>query len=271
VFNGIREPRLGEGISKTGSISKNALSRTVAAILELNKIAERKGAERIIGFGTEVFRRADNGESVAREIGRVIGSKISILPPEMEAQLAFRGAMINLERESANLVIDIGGGSTELARGNDSPAITKSYPIGAVVAEEICGAVPPIDESSINCLFSLIEDRIDSNLNSERINRIVGVGGTITTLAAIKLGLDEYMSECIHGSILTTEWLESFFDEMSRKTIRDIERLIPFAPKRADILLPGTAILIHILNSLNFGQITVSDRGARWAIIYMSV
>ncbi len=305
-YQDIREPRLGEGIACSARISDVAYERTVAAVRELIAEAHENGAEQIIVFGTEVFRRAENGKEVAFKLGEAIGFEIKILTSEEEARYSFIGGISGLPepdgrcRAEYNVIIDVGGGSTEIAFGRVTLEHFNSLPIGAVVLAESCGAFPPISSSKQKILFGKIEEELDklssiiqgksslqggrgeaclarvSNVEiasaydpamTSRTERFIGIGGTITTLAALREQTMEYRGDEVHGVMLTRSWLEGIFQELVGLNDTEIARMIPFAPARAKILPAGTAVFLSVMERLGADELIVSDRGARWGML----
>ncbi len=270
VSNCIEEPRLGEGFHETGLISERATKRALSSLSRIVEKARAAGAAEIVPFGTEIFRRATNGDKIAGEMGKLLGKRVRILSPEEEAKYAFFGAVSGLEAGVARLIVDVGGGSTELVYGKTTPERWRSFPIGAVVLEEECGAVPPLTDRARKRLSSVIEGAFDGISFFPQGVEMVGVGGTITTLAAFKNGLDKYIPEKVHGTVLTVNFLTETFETLADMPVGKIAALIPFAPARADILLSGAAIFLYILHKTGSNEITVSDRGARWSILLES-
>jgi len=267
VWNGISEPRLGEGVDASGKISDGPLDRTAKAVVFFAAKARAMGVETIIAFGTQALRTASNGIEAADKLSCAVGTKVELLDPEEEARFAFIGATSDMSHNKPTTVVDIGGGSTEIAWGVSEPTGFVSLPIGALVLTESCGALPPISDRALRALRDRIDSVVRAIPSAASGNRIVGVGGTITTLAALYMGLEEYSSERIHGVTVSAEWIRSAMKGFEEMGIEDITARIPFAGKRAKILPSGTAIAYAILEHLHASDIIVSDHGARWGII----
>jgi len=262
----IREPRLGRGLWESGRISADSITSTKKALRELAVVARDCAAERIIAFGTEVFRGSNNGVDVARELGENCGLDIRILTAEEEARFAFKGAVSGLDIRGSKAVVDVGGGSAEIAIGDSEPKSWRSLQIGAVVLTDRLAITTPFNRETATALFSAIAAEIGFlDITSEA--RIIGVGGTITTLAAIKLGLTRYDPDLVHGTEISLQWLETIFEEFQQSTLDEIAQRVLFSPARVDILTAGTAVFIQVLRHANLYTITISDRGAHWGIM----
>ncbi|MCD6501033.1 rod shape-determining protein [bacterium] len=267
VWQGISEPRLGEGLSISGKISPDALRRTASAIETLVESARAMGAESMVAFGTQALRSASNGEAATNALSRAAGMQIELLDPSEEARLAFIGATADLHSAERNIVVDIGGGSTEIAWGRSRPERFVSLPIGAVTLSESCHAQPPLSEAARSALRKRIDEELRNIPNDAIADRIVGVGGTITTLATLFLELESYLPERVHGSIIPTKWMRSTMEWFEKRSIDEIAARIPFAKKRAAILPAGTAIALALLDHMKSNNIVASDHGARWGML----
>lgn len=267
IVSGIMEPRLGENLVRDGIISNEALARTTEAIRKLYKRAKKYNPDKIILFGTGVFRGAKNGAEIARKIENEIGYPLRILTEEEEARYSFIGALGGLPFFPQNTVVDVGGGSTEIAIGGKTPQFVASMPLGCVGATEKFSVIPPLSGKMKIELLKSIRELMPDFANIQRESRLVGVGGTITTLAGIELKQKKYNPKKVHGYSLTFEKIENIYNRFSSMTVDEIKKQIPFAPERGQIILAGTAIFIEIMRRINMSEITVSDRGARWGII----
>lgn len=268
IYHGLAEPRLGRGLTTSGNITHDALMASIEAARKFHSKATELGAQDIILYGTEVFRRASNGKDCATKISEAVGAEMRILTPEEEARYAFIGAVSGLPKSGNRLVVDLGGGSMEMILGKEHLESWTSLPIGAVNITERFSAAPPLEENTANRLLERISDEIAPLFDIDCTNtNLVGVGGTITTLGAINLGLREYSHEKVHGSKIKISRLREIFVEFSKKKIPEIAEMIPFSPARADIIFAGTAVFIALMEKFGFCEITISDHGSRWGIL----
>ncbi len=268
LFQDLSETRLGKGISRSGKIPRESLERTISAVKEFYSLAGDAGADEIYLYGTEVFRKASNGFECARKIGDAVGAEVKILSPQEEAFLAFRGAGSGLESTSKKVVLDVGGGSCETVIGAEKPINWASLPIGAVNIAEDLGCIPPFDEKKSRSIIKAIQRKLDFPFIINPANTVlIGVGGTITTLGAIKIGLNEYVGRLVNGKKISEGWLRKIFLFFREKRPDEIAEVIPFSPERADIIAAGTAIYLAFMELFGFEEITVSDRGSRYGIL----
>lgn len=268
LFQDLSETRLGRGISRTGKISRESLDRTISAVKEFYSIAGDAGADEIYLYGTEVFRKASNGIECARKIGDAVNAEMKILSPQEEAFLAFHGVGSGLESTVKKIVLDVGGGSFETVVGAEKPINWASLPIGAVNISEDLDCIPPFDEKKSRSIIKAIQRKLDFPFKISPANAVLlGAGGTITTLCAIKIGLNEYCGRLVNGKKISKSWIREIFLFFGEKRPCEIADFIPFSPERADIIAAGTAIYLAFMELFGFEDITVSDRGSRWGIL----
>ena len=266
IIEEIREPRLGASFNENGNISESAVERAKSALKELVRIARDAGAEEFAAFGTRIFRSAANGRDVAERLSEIVPGGIEIITPEREAELAFLGASRSLEVPGKLAVLDVGGGSSEISFGESEPEISRSFPVGAVVLTEECGAVPPVSDRAARCM----ESRMGKLIRLPQVEgdfTLVGVGGTITTLAAMQLGLRKYEPERVHGTVISARRIAEYGELFRKICLRELRERIPFAKKRAEILPAGAAIFAWIAARLNSREVWISDRGPRWGAV----
>jgi exopolyphosphatase/guanosine-5'-triphosphate,3'-diphosphate pyrophosphatase len=252
--------RLGEGLSKTGRLSEEAMLRTVEAI-ELYVTSTE--FDSVFLVGTEALRVASNSDKFIELVERKSGYRPVVVSGRQEAELAFRGALFDLEMLSDDLIIaDVGGGSTEIIRGKKDRIVDiVSIPLGALKLRQSV----PVDEVAAykEHATDIIGDRrFFDNLPSS--NSTIGVGGTITSMAAVGLGLSEYDPGAVHGYLMNRAEIQSVatgFESASDKKRRE---LIPFDPQRADLILPGAGIFLAIMGIIGVNGLIVSTGGLRF-------
>jgi exopolyphosphatase/guanosine-5'-triphosphate,3'-diphosphate pyrophosphatase len=273
--------RLGEGLERAGVITEAALDRTVEALRICSDRLKRSGATHVKAIATEACRRARNADALLARAENEAGIRLEIVSPEEEARLAAEGCLPLIgDGFDGALIFDIGGGSTELilvrARGNGEGheiAAWASVPVGVVSLAERYGAhhLPAAS-------FSAMRENI-AELFAERFARLgngslpsagfhlLGTSGTLTTLAGVKLGLARYNRNRIDG-----QWLErnEVLRIVRRITGEDFEgrSQIPcVGSDRADLIVPGCAILSEIMSHFPSPQLRVADRGLREGIL----
>ena len=268
IVRELRLSRLGEGLAATGSLSADAMSRTVGVIEAFATQARDLGATDITVVGTAACRRASNTAEFAALVHERTGTDLIVISGETEAELSFVGALRNLSPVAGNtLVIDIGGGSTELTVGVDQPYRAVSIPIGAVTATETDITTDPPRPEDLTNVIGAVQDELEEigRLHPEMVTsqRVVGIAGTIVTVAAVELGLAEHDEAALHGFVLTREAAEDVFRTLATERLAD-RVLNPGLPRdRADIIVAGCCILVGFMRRLQLDEITVSTGSLR--------
>ncbi|HHW58291.1 MAG TPA: Ppx/GppA family phosphatase [Clostridia bacterium] len=249
--------RLGEGISKTGKLNSNAVQRSIEVIERFVRKAQEEGAEFIYSFATSAIRDAKNKEVFIDHLSR-LGLDLDILDGETESFFGYIGAVKGANKENV-LVLDIGGGSTELAyKGREF--VKESFDIGAVkLTEQFIKADPPTPEEYDEIRLHIIDILVNSIEKYKEIKNVVGIGGTITSLAAVSQQLEVYSQEKVHGYELKKEEIKRILDKFMSVTLEERKNIPGLQPQRADIIIAGTTILLTILEMLNQKEITVSE------------
>jgi exopolyphosphatase/guanosine-5'-triphosphate,3'-diphosphate pyrophosphatase len=262
--------RLGEGLARSGIISDAAAERTRAVFADYVKLVEAQGCTRVLAVGTEALRRAHNGAAIVaridQELGRV-GGALEIIAGEREAQLAFHAVQGSFpELTGPRTVVDIGGGSTELVVGDRDVEQAVSIPIGSVVLTERWLLSDPPTAIERDALAAAIDEALAAA--PPLAGPVVGIAGTVTTYAAMVLGLHDYDPTRVHGMTLEREALEREVARLGTMSIVDRRRTPGLQPKRADVIYAGGVILCRILEKAGVRECRVSDRGVRWALLY---
>ena len=265
VDRGLVTTRLAEGLGETGVIGREAARRTISAVRQFLDRAASAGAEEAVVFCTQALREASNAPDVTAELERETGIKAQVLSGRREAELIGIGVTAALPTLGADVaIVDIGGGSTELVslrRG--LPPLLASIPLGCVrLTERFFASDPPTakeKEEARRFAASLIALRV--RLSGSDAERLVGAGGTITTAAAVSLGLPAYSPELIHGSELSIAEVRSLLDRLSALPLAERKAVPGLDPARADIIVAGLVILEEIMKEWGADRITVSDEG----------
>lgn len=257
--------RLGDSLHDTGLLSAGGIERTLTTIQTHIATAQQLDAHRIIITGTAACRRARNTQEFISAVQNATGITVEVLSEKDEATFAFRGALSGLpEVLSPTLVIDIGGGSTEYTVGILDAEMSASIPFGAVTGTAShTGTGRPKPEDLTN-LIGAVSDELEE-LGREipalaSPSRVIGVAGTIVTMAAVEIGLAEFDSSVLHGFELTRDAAEDVFRTLATETL-DERKLNPGLPAdRADIIVAGCCILVATMRRLHLDSITVSTR-----------
>lgn len=256
--------RLGEGVDTSRNLAPPAIKRTLAAIAEYCSVCGEFGVEMLSVAGTSAVRDARNAREFLSAAARLSGAEAVALSGEEEARLSFLGATAELaDREC--LVFDIGGGSTEFVAGRPPVHIAGriSLDIGAVrLTERYLPSDPPATEEMLT-----LEAAIDSQLAraAEQLEvsegaTLIGLGGTVTTLAALSRGLDRYESELVDGSVVRRESMDALYRSLARMPVAGRIRMPVLPEGRADVIVAGAAILSRILAGWSFPELMVSEK-----------
>jgi exopolyphosphatase/guanosine-5'-triphosphate,3'-diphosphate pyrophosphatase len=269
ILDQLETPRLGEGSHRTGVISSEAVKRTLEVIRKHKEFASRYHAETIFFYGTSALREAKNRNDVVTIIKDSIGGDISVIDGDEEALLAFNGALSGFPfLHDRALVIDIGGGSTEIATCPDNVIETMSYPLGAVrLTERFLKDDPP--------KFQQLDEAIQFIRNSFHYNQLrkppgsllIGVAGTPTTLACLDLELAEFDSKLIEGYRLKFDRVTYWAELLSSRSSAQISSMSHAVAGREDIITVAVHILKEFMEFYQFSEVCVSTRGLRYGII----
>ncbi len=261
--------RLGEGLNQTNKISAIAMNRNMAVLGEMIDIARREGADEVLAVGTMVLRTASNARDFIRQVYKKFGLKIEVIPGEEEARLSFLAVTTNLNVSNDRFIIfDIGGGSTEFISGqNHHMEQRSSVNIGVVrLTEEILQS-DPVTESEFNMSKKAIESAFQSVAIPNRLNKLIGVGATLTTLGAMKHEMGVYDPAIIHGSYLTLSDVEGLILLLKSRTIAERKRIVGLEPKRADVILAGAMMVQAVMKMTGMDLVMISDRGVRHGLL----
>jgi exopolyphosphatase/guanosine-5'-triphosphate,3'-diphosphate pyrophosphatase len=237
-----RITRLGEGVDARRRLLPVPIARVRNALSDYRRTAESLGAERTLLVATSAVRDAENGEAFLGEIEWSYGFVTQLLSGAQEAELTQRGVG---ELGAATLLVDIGGGSTELVLGG----FQTSLPMGSVRFTERHGE--DVD-ASIQAARTLLPE-----LGPEDA---VGVAATITSLAALDLGLDEYDRARVHEHVLTREGARVQLERLAALALEERRRVPALDPDRAPVIVAGAAILLAVLDEYGLESIRVSEQ-----------
>ncbi len=256
--------RLGQGVDATGRFHPDALARTLAAFAEYADVIADLGAERVRLVATSAARDASNRDEFFAGARERLGVDAEIISGDEEAALSFRGALTALPDVAAPaLVMDIGGGSTELVLGSGgtTPTIEHglSLDIGSVrVRERFLAGDPPTGEQIANA-----SDYIDSLLDGSGVPFAdvatwIGVGGTATSLSAVNQRLPEYDRTRVHASIMARDELSALTQQLLASSVAQVRTLPSMHPKRADVICAGALIADRVGRRVSV-DLTVSE------------
>jgi exopolyphosphatase / guanosine-5'-triphosphate,3'-diphosphate pyrophosphatase len=265
VTREMRIVRLGQDVDRTGQLAPEAIDRTRAALAEYAATIARSGAERVRMVATSALRDTKNRSQFVAMVRDVLGVEPQVVSGSTEAALSFAGAAAGLPAVSGDLLlVDIGGGSTELVRGGRAGALLRAHSmdIGAVrLTERHLRADPPtvaqVEAAVADVQAALLAADADVPLTA--VDQLVGVAGTVTTMAAIGLGLNSYDSAAIHGSRLTAGQVHDIADQLLAMTVAQRRAIPVMHPGRADVIGGGALILRTVLDRVGSPEVLVSE------------
>ena len=253
--------RLGRGVASSGVLDDGAIDDTVACLARYRSLATALGAGDPVVAATEACRRATNAATFLDRAAAACGTRPEVLDPAREAALTWRGALGRLPSfVGPTLLVDVGGGSTEVAFGAADPVLTASLAHGAVtVTEAELHHDPPRPEELLNAIghaSDFAEDLARQHPELLAAGRAVGVAGTVATMAALDLGRFDPAS--IHGHVLSRGAVEDAFRAIATEAIGDRRHNPGLPPDRADIVVGGCCLLLGVMRKLRIEELTVS-------------
>ncbi|HEY7541225.1 MAG TPA: Ppx/GppA phosphatase family protein [Methylomirabilota bacterium] len=265
--------RLGESLARTGALGEAPMARTLAAVSDYVARAHRLGASRIRIVATSAVREASNGRAFAAKVERATGRRVEVVSGEVEARLTLLGVRHGLGRlPGPMLTFDIGGGSTEYVL-SDGEAIRSmiSLRLGVVPLAERFPFPGVADPERYQELYDEIRRRLGGELpeaiRSARVAHLIGTAGTVTALAALDLGLIRYDPERVQGHVLSRSAIERLRDRLCRLTVDERAMLPCLEPGRADLIIPGTAIVMATLDQIGVDELRVSEYSLREGVL----
>lgn len=277
----MRIVRLGQGVDRTGRLAPEALERTFDACREYAAAIKELGAERIRFVATSASRDAENSDTFVRGVLDILGVEPEVVTGDQEAQLSFDGATKELvgsdHLEKPYLVVDIGGGSTEFVVGDDRVRAARSVDIGCVRMTErhlvLDGAVvdPPTPDrvAAIREDIGAALDLAERTVPVASAATLVGLAGTVTTVAAIALGLDAYDSAAIHHSRVSLEQVREITARLLTSTHEERAAIPVMHPGRVDVIAAGALVLLAVMERSGAREVVVSEHdildGIAWS------
>jgi len=269
--------RLGRGIGSTGRLGAEGIAATLEVLRTYAAVArQHDAAGHLAAVGTEALRRAPNADEFLRPAAAILGAPVEVIGGDREAALTFRATLESFPAEAAAgwlAAVDIGGGSTEIVLAHAGQVrFHTSLPLGSVRLTERHVRHDPMSSDERKA----IEDDVAAALaavpfpppDPRQPLTLVGVAGTVTTLAAMSLQMASYDADRVHGFVFDTEALDEQLLRLGQSTQAQRERMVGLDPRRADVILAGGLILRGITQRAGAGALRVSDRGIRWGLLY---
>jgi exopolyphosphatase / guanosine-5'-triphosphate,3'-diphosphate pyrophosphatase len=260
--------RLGRGVDTSGQLAMEAIEDVCAAVARYVGIYEELGAERVSTVATSAVRDASNREMFVAELRERFAIDARILDGAEESRLTYLGACAEREPDDETLVIDIGGGSTELVLGDGTEvSFYASLQAGTVRHTERHIDNDPPTAGELEELAGDVRSLIDEALAGSALVSAddgVGVAGTPTSLAAIDQELDPYDPTLVHGYRLSLESIQRMCSELAAMTLDQRLEVTGLHPGRAPTIVAGVVILIQVMRAFGLNQIEVSEHDILW-------
>ena len=256
--------RLGQGVGAAGAFAPEAVERTVAVLSDYRSAMERHGVGAVRAVATSAARDAANREEFLAAAEAVLGVRPEVLSGDEEGALSFLGATAELDpADGPFLVVDIGGGSTEFVVGTTEPEGVVSVDVGCVrTTEQYLRSDPPTPEElsqAISVVHAHLDDVVRLLPAAEEARCLVGLAGTVTTVAAVEIGLPAYDRDRTHHFVLTRAAAEDVFRTLATEARADRIHNPGLEEARADVIVGGAAVLVAILRHFGFAECLVSE------------
>ncbi|MFD3420233.1 Ppx/GppA phosphatase family protein [Streptomyces decoyicus] len=274
--------RLGQGVDRTGRLAPEALERTFAACREYAAVIKGLGAERVRFVATSASRDAENRDDFVRGVVDILGVEPEVITGDQEAEFSFNGATKELtaraDLKRPFLVVDIGGGSTEFVLGSESVRAARSVDVGCVRMTErhlvhggdISDPPAPGQIAAIKADVAAALDRAEETVPLSEAATLVGLAGSVTTVAAIALGLGQYDSEAIHHSRISLAKVREITGMLLSSTHAERAAIPVMHPGRVDVIAAGALVLLSIMERTGAGEVVVSEHdildGIAWSL-----
>lgn len=250
LYKQLHTTRLGEGTAFAPVLKAEAIERTALAVRDFYLRAKGEGACEVFAYATEAVRSAKNGNEFTARVKALTGLEVEILSGDTEAELGLFGAL--KERKEGGIV-DVGGASTEVCfRKEGRLAFSVSIPLGAVRLFDLCH-----DDTSL--LEKTIAPHLNKLRDAPRLSPVFGVGGTATTIAALRLQLKEYSPAAVQGCHISIEELAALTNKLLSLSAEERKALPGMDVRRADIIAGGAYLLTSVLRTLQADELIVSD------------
>ncbi len=260
----MRITRLGAGVDRAGRLSEEAIVRTLEVLAEFRTAMDLHGVVEKRAAATSAVRDAENAEDFADRVVEVLGVAPEVLPGEEEGRLAYLGATAELDPgQGPYLLIDVGGGSTELVGSVGSDMVVVSLDIGCVRAtERFLAHDPPLAselEAARSQVRGLVSRVVDDHPGLKGAARLIGVAGTVAALSRLEQGLVSYDRGRIHHSQVTLAAVERLIGQLGSIPLARRRSWPTLEPERADVIIGGAVVLAEAMTTLGFDALTASE------------
>jgi exopolyphosphatase/guanosine-5'-triphosphate,3'-diphosphate pyrophosphatase len=261
--------RLGEGLDDSGRLQQEPMERSIAAIVGMAEEARAQGAEEIAAVGTAGLRAAANSADFVDAAHTRCGVRVEVIGGDEEARLSYLAATDGIGPVDGSLVVfETGGGSTQFTFGREDRIDEQfSIDVGAVRFTERFGLDGPVDEGTLAAALDAIAGELGSLEGRPLPDALVGMGGALTNLAAVKHELATYDPELVQGTVLDLGKLDRQIEMFRTRSAEERREIVGLQPKRAEIILAGACVVRAVLVALRRESLVVSDRGLRHRLL----
>ncbi|MFO7568102.1 MAG: Ppx/GppA family phosphatase [Enhygromyxa sp.] len=261
--------RVSEGAAARGTLAPAAIERTLAVLRRYRELADRDDVSSLEAVATEGLRMASNAREFLEPAAAILGSEVRLISGDEEARLSYRSVALEGDPETGSelRVIDIGGASTELVVGHGLEVEQAvSHRLGSVRLSEQLGDGHPPSEAALARMYELARETLASQpLAPHPI--LHGLAGTVTTAAAVVLGLERYDRERVDMTTLSRTSVAALRSRLSTLTLAELQAIPLIGPGRADVIVAGVTILLAALEHCGADTLIVRDRGLRYALL----
>jgi exopolyphosphatase/guanosine-5'-triphosphate,3'-diphosphate pyrophosphatase len=256
--------RLGEGVDERRRLLPLPIARVRNVLSDYRRRLESRGAERTLAIGTSAVRDAENGEAFLGEVEWSYGFTTELLSGHDEALLMFRGVTSERTLTEGTVIVDVGGGSTELVVGGPHGVHWhESLDIGSVrLTERFLLSDPPSSrelDDAATAVRALLTGRVPDEIRAD-VRRAIGVAGTITSLGALALGLNRYDRDRVHGFELSAKALEEQLERLAAVPLDERRTMRPLDPDRAPVIVGGALVAREVLSYFGLDALEISER-----------
>ena len=265
--------RIGKGVDEKGMISGEAINFNTDILDKFINIAQSKNCEKIRVIGTSALRDSKNSDEFIKKAYEKTGVNVEIISGELEANLGFLGIKSILDEKKYTLTIDIGGGSTEFILGNrDGELIfSKSKNIGVVRLTErfLKSDIPSdIEITEMDKYIEIVLDETIEILKTYDIGKVIGIGGTATSISSMIQKMEIYCSDKVHNSKIYYDEIIDVYKNLKTMTLEEKKKIVGLQAKRADVIFAGVCIMKKIMSMLGIECVTVSEYDNLEGMIY---
>jgi exopolyphosphatase/guanosine-5'-triphosphate,3'-diphosphate pyrophosphatase len=268
--------RLGEGVDKAKTLLPQAIERTLACLRDYASTLASLGVDALDVVGTSAMRDAGrgSGDRASEFIGRateILGVAPRVISGEEEASLTFAGGVLGLGLSGPLTAFDVGGGSTEVIRGlvaQEGTTVQEraSLDVGSVRLFERLVRTDPPSVAELASVREAVEQQLAALTPPPLGQPLVGMAGTVTTLAAVARAIDPYDSARVHGLRIPAAELSATGRRLAAQSLSERQKIAGLQPKRADVIPIGAVIVEAVLSWARADELIVSDRGVRWGL-----